>query len=135
MTAPNFGACCASGDVRRDPWTGDERCQHCGLPVPLPNVAGAALHGAESPEAPADRGARLAKSMDRFTVEDVDRMLAYSRTLPDEPDDEPPAILGGQGRDASDLTDDGDNLVRVLIIAGFLVAIVAVGVWAAGGVR
>ncbi len=51
MTAPlsRLGACCASGDVRRDPWTGDERCLHCGVPVPLPNVAGAALHGEESP--------------------------------------------------------------------------------------
>jgi hypothetical protein len=54
VTAPlsRIGACCASGNVRRDPWTGEERCQHCGLPVPLPNVAGAALHGRESPDVP-----------------------------------------------------------------------------------
>jgi hypothetical protein len=98
MTAPlpRFGACCASGDVRRDPWTGDERCLHCGLPVPLPNVAGAALHGEESP---------------------------------------PPAFMGGQGRDASEVIDDGDGIVRFLVIAGFVFAIVAGGVWAAGGGR
>ena len=135
MTAPNFGACCASGDVRRDPWTGDERCQHCGLPVPLPNVAGAALHGAESPEAPADRGARLAKSMDRFTVEDVDRMLAYSRTLPDEPDDEPPAILGGQGRDASEIEADAVGIAWVIAVVWIIGAILIVVAWAAGGGR
>ena len=98
MTAPRrLAPCCAAGLVRRDPYTGEERCENCGCPVPLPNVAGAALHGAESPDVP--------------------------------------PVLGGQGRDASEVTDDGDGIVRLLIIAGFLAAIVAVGVWAAGGGR
>jgi len=106
--------------------TGEERCANCGCPVPLPNVAGAALHWAESPEASAFHA--------RYTDAQFARMRARSATLPDAPE-EPPPILGGQGRDASEVVDDGDGIVRVLIIAGFLVAIVAVGVWAAGGGR
>lgn len=103
MTAPlsRLGSCCASGTVvwvRRDPWTGDERCQHCGLPVPLPNVAGAALHGAESP-------------------------------------DDPPPILGGQGRDASEVEADGNGIVWTIAIVWVLGAILVVGAWAAGGGR
>lgn len=91
-----IGACCASGNTRRDPWTGDERCAHCGLPVPLPNVAGAALHGAESP-------------------------------------DDPPPILGGQGRDASEVEADAVGTVRFVVLAVLGAAILALGVWAAGG--
>lgn len=120
MTAPLFrlGACCASGNTRRDPWTGDERCAHCGLPVPLPgvpspadlrndprpldyaeaqNVAGAALHGQESPEPV------------------------------------PPPILGGQGRDASEVEADAVGTVRLVVLAILSVGILALGVWAAGG--
>lgn len=94
-----ISACCASGNTRRDPWTGDERCMFCGLPVPLPNVAGAALHGAESPEPV------------------------------------PPPILGGQGRDASEVEADGVSTVRLVVLAVLSAAILALGVWAAGGGR
>jgi len=45
---------------------------------------------------------------------------------------EPPPVLGGQGRDGSELVDDGDSLVRVLVVIGFFVALLSVGVWAAG---
>ena len=94
MTAHRLAPCCAAGLVRRDPYTGEERCENCGCPVPLPNVAGAALHGAESPEPV------------------------------------PPLVMGGQGRDASEVVDDGDGIVRVLIVTGFLVAFGGVAVWA-----
>jgi len=98
VTAPlsRLGACCASRITIRDPWTGDERCEFCGLPVPLPNVAGAALHGEESPL---------------------------------------PTVEGGQGREPEDVVDDGDGIVRLVILACLGFAIVAVGVWAAGGGR
>jgi hypothetical protein len=57
---------------------------------------------------------------------------AYPAALHGE-ESPPPAFMGGQGRDASEIAADGDGIVRLLIVAGFLFAIVAVGVWAAGG--
>ena len=91
--------CCAAGLVRRDPYTGEERCENCGCPVPLPNVAGAALHGAESPEPV------------------------------------PPLVMGGQGRDASEVEADAVGTVRLVVLAVMSAAILALGVWAAGGGR
>lgn len=72
-----------------------------------------------------------AREVRRDPIEGEERCGACGRPAPLEP----PPVLGGQGRDAAEVVDDGDGIVRLLIVAGFLVAAVAVGAWAAGGGR
>jgi len=43
-----------------------------------------------------------------------------------------PAMIGGQGRDAEDVAEDGVSCLMIVVI---LAAVIAVGVWAAGGGR
>jgi len=50
----------------------------------------------------------------------------------ESPDPVPPPILGGQGRDPADVADDARALLWVIAA---LVAIFALGAWAAGGGR
>lgn len=167
MTAPKtpssppfaaIGACCASGATRRDPWTGEERCMFCGLPVPIQNTAGAALHGQESPdcaneyeeaaETVANQGGTPGRDFPvsavvleqiQATPEDfAERVRAYRYALAmkDAPDgDDPPLVMGGQGRDASEVEADAVGTVRLVVLAILSAGILALGVWAAGGGR
>jgi len=94
VTAPNtLCPACLAGLLRLDPATGESGCGNCGV---RQNVAGAALHGEESPL---------------------------------------PAVAGGQAREPEDVVEDGDGIVRLVILACLGFAVLAVGAWAAGGGR